>query len=353
MKKSKVPNLFKLFERKVLDVNKLQTFLFTCAYVSLGSVGLIMSVVNFFSDEIPLMWSTLIFSVLSFINLILNHLGKRIQKIASVLFVGEIMCLFTFFLITGHPEGFSAFWIPLLPTCGLLLFGVKVGSIISAVMFADVVFFCWIPLGRSLLQFNYTSSFLLRFPFLYVGCYTVALLLSTVLHYTQQAYYNQSSHDTLTRVLNRTGFNKMISADRQNNHGKKVGFLITDLDHFKAVNDTYGHNIGDEVLKYVVNKLEDYCQIHVCRWGGEEFAIYFPDGDIDFEYVDSLRKSFENSEFKYGDITINQTISVGAILADRTPDINADRLCRFADECLYEAKRTGRNKTIFKDLTKE
>jgi two-component system cell cycle response regulator len=141
----------------------------------------------------------------------------------------------------------------------------------------------------------------------------------------------------------------LISNAQKSN--KPLAFLIMDIDHFKSVNDTHGHDIGDEVLREFANRISANIRgiDLACRYGGEEFVVVMPDTDVDFAYTiaERLRKSVETTpiEISRAPGALNVTISIG-IAASAGGDDNAEKLLHRADQALYRAKREGRNRVI-------
>ena len=335
----------------VVDETRREQIVFRMTVLTLGIVSVVMTIVNLMTDMYLLGWSTAIFAACCVIDYLLMFGGKRLQALSKILFQVEIIVLFTFFIVSGTPEGFSAFWTVMLPLCGLLLWGLKYGTAISLLMFVIVAFLCWAPAGRNMIFYQYSESFLLRFPFLYIAFYFISLVLSGMLYFTQRAYNRQAERDTLTNALNRAGLAKVVAKDAAEGSSACVGFVIMDLDFFKSVNDTYGHATGDEVLKYAVDIISKMSPYPVCRWGGEEFAFYVPNGNATADHIDEIRRAFDEGEFhgKNG-IVIPQKISIGAIVCPRPAEFTPYELSVEADKCLYEAKETGRNKTVFRHV---
>ena len=122
--------------------------------------------------------------------------------------------------------------------------------------------------------------------------------------------------------------------------------LILDLDHFKQVNDTHGHDVGDEVLRTVSNCLKDFTRFHdvVARLGGEEFAVVAPNMDENMllKLAERIRKAVASLVVQSGNIRLRVTTSVGLAVWDGKE--SADEFFRRADRMLYEAKRLGRNR---------
>lgn len=158
--------------------------------------------------------------------------------------------------------------------------------------------------------------------------------------------------DGLTGLYNRMLFNKEIQncMEDYKRYGLPFALVILDLDHFKKVNDSYGHICGDMVLQQVSNLIKNEIRKGdlVCRYGGEEFAIIFRNTkDIDGIYsrLDSMRRKIADTPVEYQGSNVAVTCSFGAVcctLIDKSEDIDA--VVKKADEALYEAKRAGRNR---------
>jgi two-component system cell cycle response regulator len=133
--------------------------------------------------------------------------------------------------------------------------------------------------------------------------------------------------------------------------GKSLAFVIMDIDFFKSVNDTHGHDIGDEVLREFAKRIAANVRgiDLVCRYGGEEFVVVMPDTDVAYAYMvaERLRKSIETTpiEISRAPGKLNITISIGIAKSEIEND-TAEALLHRADQQLYCAKRTGRNRVV-------
>lgn len=128
--------------------------------------------------------------------------------------------------------------------------------------------------------------------------------------------------------------------------GKPIGLMILDLDHFKQVNDTHGHDVGDEVLRSVASTLRDMTRYHdvVARLGGEEFAVVAPNMNDEqlYKLAERIRKAIAGQAVQAGTVRLRVTASVGLAIWDGKE--NGDDFYRRADKQLYQAKRQGRNR---------
>ena len=321
---------------------------YTVVYCLLGAVAAVMTILNIFTHKGALTLATGVFSLLCIVNFVLHHLGKGFRIFAKYAFMVELLVLFSFFLISGNPEGFSAIWIILLPSCALLLYQMKEGSVLSLAMLLIIIFLLRTPLGNTFLKYDYTSSFLQRFPILYTAAFLLALFLEVIRQKTFDNYQFLIAHDPLTGALNRRGFFEMIEKQMNASDSSRISFVIMDLDHFKAVNDTYGHDAGDAVLKCSVERIKQLTGLPVCRWGGEEFAIFDSLGMFNYEYANDICRKFGELVVDYNGIDIPVHISIGAVSTVSDKILNIVQLSKYADECLYEAKESGRNRAVAK-----
>lgn len=157
-------------------------------------------------------------------------------------------------------------------------------------------------------------------------------------------YLHQSTTDPLTKLWNRRSMDEMLK--NWTVEDKPYALIILDIDKFKRVNDTYGHNVGDEVLKFLAERMQEMTreQDHCCRLGGEEFVILLPKANEKAAYhvAERLRKKLETTVSPCGEVV---TVSLGIALFPEN-GAHPKQILESADQSLYEAKRTGRNKTI-------
>ncbi len=162
--------------------------------------------------------------------------------------------------------------------------------------------------------------------------------------------------DQLTRLLNRRAIMPLLDHElqRAQRTGLPFSLILGDLDLFKRVNDTYGHDTGDQVLKETARRLGKALrqQDALCRWGGEELLILLPDTASQgaLQVAEKLRESMADTAITAGDTHIHQTISLGIASFQGGDDIDA--VISRADEALYRAKHNGRNRVEVADSSK-
>ena len=157
--------------------------------------------------------------------------------------------------------------------------------------------------------------------------------------------------DELTHMWNRRRFTQATrnELERARRYQEIFSLLMLDIDHFKVINDTYGHGAGDEVLRHISYLIrQSLRQVDMPgRFGGEEFAIILPHTHLDAAYMtaERLRQSIEGNPAVYNGIEIAFTVSIGVTTYQDGIE-NEDAIYKLADDALYEAKRQGRNVTI-------
>lgn len=168
-----------------------------------------------------------------------------------------------------------------------------------------------------------------------------------------ETFLEDSHHDKLTGLKNRMGFYYDFGNKYKDylipGSGKTMSVFICDIDKFKRVNDTYGHNAGDDVLAFTAHLIESFCGENdgVYRWGGEEFVMVLRDTDLEgaVKKAEEIRVKLMESDIEADGNTLRCTLSFGCALFDPLKSIEDN--VSAADEKLYTAKETGRNKVCW------
>lgn len=165
-----------------------------------------------------------------------------------------------------------------------------------------------------------------------------------------RALQDAMARDSLTGLLKHTKIKEQLDLEiaRSRRNGTPLSFAMLDIDHFKRVNDTYGHPAGDRVIKGLAQLLRQRLRStdFIGRYGGEEFAIVLPETDATgaSALLDDLREAFMALEFDNGDAVFNVTFSGGVVTAEACQ--SAGLMTDAADRALYAAKEAGRNRIV-------
>ncbi len=161
----------------------------------------------------------------------------------------------------------------------------------------------------------------------------------------------KANTDKLTGIANRQAFDEQLAQtlEKAESSRSDVGLIIIDLDHFKRLNDTYGHLVGDEMLKAVGKTLKKVSEgpRFAARYGGEEFAFIVTETNARElrEFAEDIRKNIARIRFTHGGRELTVTASLGAAHVSFAEEVvTGEELIQRADECLYDAKSDGRNR---------
>ena len=236
-----ISRFFEKFNDIILNKEQISRFIYLGTYILLGIVSIFMTVVNIFTEKTLLMYSTLIFAVCCIINVFLEIYVPKWKTGIQILFQVEMIALLTFFIVSGTPEGFSAVWALMLPVGGMIVFGKKRTTVLCAIMFAIMIFFFDTPIGQIYLQYEYTDSFMLRFPMAFCAFYLISLFLQTVM-------------DKLNAELENLRYNQeQIIADQTSElRGQYFDIVRTNSRlqlRNKALQKMIGEDVSDEKLR--------------------------------------------------------------------------------------------------------
>lgn len=276
--------------------------------------------------------------------------GREWARVLSAL-------LFCGGLLTLDLSGFSGWFYFILPGLLLLVFQVQAGGVYIALLLivAAIVALSANQLGPfSGFNAHEAHARLLGFVFAttYVG-------LSLALHYRQlietdasrQHWYREALHDPLTGLLNRRGFSPLLTSEQQRGMRslRPSVLALIDLDHFKQINDRYGHPDGDLVLKEMAQVLKTQLRDidSSARVGGEEFAILFPEAQANqaIQALERIRLYLAANPLQLGSEELTVKFSAGVVEFSGGGEA-IQSLFEEADRCLYAAKAGGRNRSV-------
>lgn len=231
-----------------------------------------------------------------------------------------------------------------------ILLGGTAGWVITAVTIA------WLLLSNALMPLAYSTNAMATaaISMLYLGVFFHAYGARSLSYFVRMQTYNKTleqmaTHDALTGVFNARAYYSICEQSiqmAQRSH-KPYCVLFVDLDHFKRVNDTYGHAAGDAVLKAVAKCLSASLRKSdvLGRIGGEEFSIFLPDTSRlgGMQIAESLRKAIEGLNPSIGERTLSVTSSIGVAACEKVA-LPMQVIQRNADSAMYVAKTQGRNR---------
>ncbi|MFV0422714.1 GGDEF domain-containing protein [Oleidesulfovibrio sp.] len=249
-----------------------------------------------------------------------------------------------------------ALWLFALPPAVFFTFGMKRSLITISILFTALLL--WMPFtgattSEGAVSFSYmlrvSTAFLALCLFSALGEYSRARTQKLLVHLTKEMEQCACT-DPLTGLLNRRGIYDRLNEERARatRSGKPFSVIICDVDHFKSVNDCFGHQCGDHVLHNLAEMFRNTMrgQDIICRWGGEEFLFILPETDEQGaqNLAEKLRATAESSPVNYYGMPIDLTLSLG--VQECTLTESPEFHIRMADQKLYIAKEQGRNKVI-------
>jgi diguanylate cyclase (GGDEF)-like protein len=178
------------------------------------------------------------------------------------------------------------------------------------------------------------------------------LNLEDTLVQAREAMRFKATHDALTGVWNRGTILETLDREvtRSRREGASLGVIIVDLDHFKSVNDTYGHLTGDDVLREATRRMQASVRSYdaIGRFGGEEFLVLLPgcDAVATADKAEQLRTTIERQPIETPSGPLRITLSLGGVATANWPDDNANQVLLMIDAALYRAKEEGRNRVV-------
>lgn len=299
-----------------------------------------------------LLISAMIFAAAQITQQIMNNQVGRI--IGMCMLLSCLMLLMAFLIVTGGASNTGPLWIYTVPPITLFFAGFRRGLMIVC-GFALLMSIILFTPHDALLITSYSMAFKTR---LLLSFMTITFL-SAFYEYSRETSYEkavtlrekfeqQALHDQLTGLPNRRGAYAHIDQERRRmrRSGRPMSLILADIDHFKAINDGFGHSTGDVVLQRVATLFVDRLRAQdvVSRWGGEEFLFVLPDTpEQSAVYVaEHLRSALASLPVFVDGNAHNVTASFG--VCEFNLDAELDRALSLADTALYKAKDAGRNR---------
>ncbi|NYR11234.1 diguanylate cyclase [Pseudoalteromonas sp. MIP2626] len=326
-------------------------------------VGLIttalMSVIAFLNTEYLLFFILLISSLFfaSSLLFISPLFTPEKEQVSAAIILYTLYILMFYLVVTGGVDGTGPIWIFIVSPVTFFISGLRVG-IINIIVFIIGVILAF-TLNSYLDFYDYSSpKYVLRITF----SFAIVALLSGFYELFRETHIKKltllakkneelATTDPLTNLPNRRHAMKELASKSAiaKNDKDGVAIILVDIDDFKKTNDQYGHQVGDEALKYIANIFNKTCRSSdiVSRWGGEEFLIVLENTNKEgaFKLVEKIHNTLKSSPMVIDNKTVYFTISAGIkeILITET----LDAAIKEADMNLYKAKGNGKNQTVY------
>ncbi len=311
--------------------------------IGVGSLAFFLSFINFFVQQHYIYGLIeVIYAAYSF------YVYLEARK--GVMFNGHkyiLTAFLTFLIVAGTSIKPTAnglfFWTLALPIIYYLLLGRKIGFIASISLFvvqiANIYYQFYVD------QYFNILSMMLNFSFCYFTVAAIAHVYEVDRVSSEKKLSKLASVDSLTNANNRLALKHRL--DDLEKNATPFHLLVLDIDHFKAINDQFGHDGGDVVLQSVVKTMSNIAGgSNVFRQGGEEFCIILQNCSISEALLaaETIRDAISNTSIAYRSNLISVTASIG--LAEASTPYSLYEVSRKADACLYQAKSEGRNTVI-------
>lgn len=285
---------------------------------------------------------TLAVSILWFVNKGGNF------KVASWAVIIAIATILLAFVHLAEGRNYSLMWVTILPPFAFFLLGRRDGSWVSAIILGYCSWYMY-----QLINQQVTANLSLGALFNFIEVATAQVFLFRFYENSRQEAYDQLQKtaitDPLTKVFNRLHLDNTLSAviSQSNRANQPVSVLLLDVDHFKDVNDKYGHLIGDKVLIKLCDVLRDTIREtdSLGRWGGEEFLVICPNTNQQ-QAMQLGQRIIENVRAEAIENNIHITVSIGTATYTNNGTDTIDQFLLSADENLYRAKHAGRNQVL-------
>lgn len=319
----------------------------------------------FFVDSVPV-WiaQTLLSLAASLLANVALYWWLRHLALLQGLFIATIAVLLGFIFVNGLEDGDSVLWLYVFPSMVFYVSNLRVGTTLCLLALAGIALLLS-PLGpmfTDVHEYSLITDLLVMMTLSFVMFFSYVLDRSRRQHadrlrHMAEVFEHAAKHDALTNLYNRGEGTQRLAGEYARFHRNHQFFsvILIDIDHFKRINDRYGHDSGDQVIQEVARRLQAGCRQMdmVARWGGEEFLLMLPgaDGDAAVTTAERIRDLMTGSPVKVNKRALEVTCSFGVAQIRDGDSIQA--LLQRADERLYEAKNTGRNRIVARHFQSE
>jgi len=269
-------------------------------------------------------------------------LAVTVHTSLVIVVFGSNASLVMFYITMLALTFFSRWKLKIKIAIGSILTALAVGLTINSIYSAPLT-----EVTRSQVVFWNCANIIVNFFAAGYGIYYFSFIVDS----TEQELKFEADHDVLTGVLNRNAIMKVLASGIVTGQTGTVAVIMCDIDHFKQINDTYGHLVGDEVLRNVAGVLGISLREAdaLGRYGGEEFIIVLPGCHLSaaLGVAERIRRMVESTAIITDADRINVTMSFGVTCLQNGSEDDAERFLKAADMALYCAKNNGRNRVEY------
>lgn len=298
----------------------------------------------------------IIFATLLLANAVIYPLLRRLDVLRWG-FIGVITMVLAFVALSGIEEGTGVLWLYVFPPVVFYVASLRFGASICLITLM-VLTVMLTPIGQHLTgihQYSLPFKLVLIISLAFVMVFSFILDRSRRQHATRlremaEVFEHAATHDALTGLFNRREGTDRLATEyaRFKRTGTPFSVVLVDIDHFKRINDTLGHDTGDTVIRGVAERLVSGSRKvdSVIRWGGEEFLLILPGaGEKEvFSMAERIRDVLTRTPIEAHERPLEITCSFG--VAEVREDDAIQKLLQRADDRLYHAKTTGRNRIV-------
>lgn len=353
MKNERWNNFINVHSSEQAETKRKKLVVLFFSYIG-GTILLLFALQTPYDSNGLLKVALFIFSFSFYINIIALHFHHNNALAFNLCGLTVIPTVITV-IATGGYENTGLYWAYPFPIALFILFGYFRGLIINALLFSCIIFILFSP---EYVPAVYRKEEVSRF----IITYLVNIILCLIAEYFRFQSYVELSNiniekqqlantDPLTKLTNRRFLHtvfKEIARQSPHDYYPLSAFQV-DVDHFKLINDNYGHDVGDKMLKHISSCFKNCTREGdiLCRTGGEEFLIIIPKSSpTDAQVIaEKIRSFIEHHPLNIEEKLISITISIG-LVSVLTPDELEEQLV-IADKLLYQAKNNGRNRIEF------
>ena len=288
--------------------------------------------------------------------------NPKYSQSTATLFAIMGLSMGVFLIWTGGIEGTGPLWLHALPIIAAMAAPLSGTLIYDCTLMIIVMVLLNTPI-RDLMSYTYLPAYRISIPLSLLFVITCSYMTELARHNTHKKLVvasmklqNSAFTDPLTEIYNRRALKLHLGDMNEKRTG--LAFAMMDLDHFKKVNDIYGHDVGDRVLSHVVKQTRENIpsDANLYRWGGEEFLLVLKTDNQDVlrSVLANLREKIETTPLVIEEglrATIVVTVSIGGVCPDQ--DLTIGECIQLADMHLYEAKENGRNQVVVKRCDSE